>query len=61
MEQDRTPVVSFISLNWKGKPLVNFETVVNLIGGTRTRGGLKVNPTFAAKLYFCLNWADPSS
>ncbi len=33
---------SFISLNWKGKPLINFETVVNLIGGTRTRGGLKV-------------------
>jgi len=33
---------SFISLNWKGKPLINFETVVNLIGGTRTRTGLKV-------------------
>ncbi len=28
---------SFISLNWRGKPLVNFETVVNLIGGTSTR------------------------
>ena len=23
---------SFISLNWKGKPLINYETVVNLIG-----------------------------
>ena len=33
---------SFISLNWRGKPLVNFETVINLIGGTRTRSGLKV-------------------
>ena len=33
---------SFISLNWKGKPLINFETVINLIGGTRTRTGLKV-------------------
>jgi hypothetical protein len=33
---------SFISLNWKGKPLVNFETVINLIGGTRTRTGLRV-------------------
>lgn len=33
---------SFISLNWKGQPLVNFETVVNLIGGTKTRAGLKV-------------------
>ena len=33
---------SFISLNWRGKPLLNFETIVNLIGGTRTRSGLKV-------------------
>jgi hypothetical protein len=33
---------SFISLNCKGKSLVNFETVVNLIGGTRTSTGLKV-------------------
>ena len=33
---------SFISLNWKGKPLINYETVVDLIGGTRTRAGLKV-------------------
>jgi hypothetical protein len=33
---------SFISLNWHGKPLLNFETVVNLIGGTQTRSGLKV-------------------
>lgn len=33
---------SFISLNWKGKPLINFEAVVNLIGGTRTKTGLTV-------------------
>jgi len=33
---------SFISLNWRGKPLLNFETIVSLIGGTRTRSGLKV-------------------
>jgi len=33
---------SFISLNWRGVPLVNFETVVNLIGATRTRTGLRV-------------------
>src|SRR5215831_17081471 len=33
---------SFISLNWKGVLLVTYETVVNLIGGTRTRTGLKV-------------------
>lgn len=33
---------SFISLNWKGQPLVSYETVVNLIGSTRTKTGLKV-------------------
>ena len=33
---------SFISINWKGKPLVSYETVVNLIGGTRTRAGLRI-------------------
>ena len=34
---------SFISLNWKGKPLVSYEAVVHLIGGTRTRTGLKIH------------------
>ena len=34
---------SFISMNWKGKPLVNYETVVKLIGSTETRNGLKVS------------------
>jgi transposase len=33
---------SFISLNWRGKPLVSYATVVNLIGSTRTRSGLQV-------------------
>jgi hypothetical protein len=42
---------SFISLNWKGKPLINFETVVNLIGGTRTRTGLKVKAILDTNLY----------
>src|SRR5216684_869937 len=42
---------SFISLNWKGKPLINFETVVNLIGGTRTRGGLKVKAVLDTNQY----------
>src|SRR5260370_1108211 len=42
---------SFISLNWKGKPLVNYETVVNLIGGTRTRAGLKVKAVLDANQY----------
>jgi hypothetical protein len=33
---------SFISLNWRGQPLINYETIINLIGGTKTRTGLKV-------------------
>ena len=42
---------SFISLNWQGKPLINFETVVNLIGGTRTRTGLKVKAVLDTSQY----------
>jgi len=33
---------SFISLTWKGKPLWNYETVVNLIRATQTKTGLRV-------------------
>ena len=42
---------SFISLNWKGKPLVSYETVVNLIGGTRTKTGLKVKAILDTSYY----------
>jgi len=42
---------SFISLNWQGKPLINFETVVNLIGGTRTRTGLKIKAVLDTSEY----------
>lgn len=33
---------SFISSNWRGKPLVDYETIVNLIANTTTAKGLKV-------------------
>lgn len=33
---------SYISLNWRGQPLVSYETVVNLISSTTTRGGLRI-------------------
>ena len=33
---------SFISLNWRGKPLENYESVLKLISSTKTRKGLKV-------------------
>ncbi|MEA2091511.1 MAG: ISAzo13 family transposase [Campylobacterota bacterium] len=34
---------SYISKNWRGKPLINRETVVNLIGNTTTNTGLTVS------------------
>jgi len=33
---------SFITQNWRGKPLLSREVIVNLIGATTTRGGLDV-------------------
>jgi hypothetical protein len=42
---------SFISLNWQGLPLESYETVVNLIARTRTRGGLRVRARLDEKLY----------
>ena len=33
---------SFISLNWRGQPLISHEVVVNLIGSTRTSTGLTI-------------------
>jgi len=33
---------SFISQNWRGEPLLNYETVVKLIRKTTTRAGLRV-------------------
>lgn len=34
---------SFISQNWRGKPLVSHEVIVNLIAATRTNEGLRVD------------------
>ncbi|MGP8337212.1 MAG: ISAzo13 family transposase, partial [Methanosarcinaceae archaeon] len=42
---------SFISLNWKGKPLINYETIIELIGSTKTDTGLKVTACLDEKEY----------
>jgi len=42
---------SFISINWQGKPLESYETVIQLINGTKTRTGLKVHAELCAKVY----------
>ncbi|MCA1677595.1 MAG: ISAzo13 family transposase [Actinobacteria bacterium] len=33
---------SYITMNWRGKPLVSLETIINLIGATTTSTGLEV-------------------
>lgn len=33
---------SFISINWRGKPLTSYQTIINLIAATTTNTGLKV-------------------
>ncbi len=42
---------SFISMNWRGKPLVTHETIVNLIAATKTKQGLKVRAELDSGLY----------
>ena len=33
---------SYISQNWRGRPLVSIETIINLIGSTKTKAGLQI-------------------
>lgn len=42
---------SHISLNWRGRPLEDYETVVNLIGSTTTRKGLEVKARLDRRHY----------
>lgn len=42
---------SHISMNWRGKPLVSHEVIVNLIAATRTRKGLKVRAELDPRPY----------
>ena len=42
---------SFISSNWRGEPLVDYETVVNLISKTTTTTGLKVTGKLDRRRY----------
>jgi transposase len=42
---------SFISMNWKGKPLESYQTIINLIGGTKTKKGLTIEAKLDRKEY----------
>ena len=41
----------YISKSWEGKPLIDIQTVVNLISGTRTKSGLKINCVVDENIY----------
>ncbi len=42
---------SFITMNWRGRPLRSFETIVSLIGNTTNRGGLVVRARLDRRKY----------
>ncbi len=42
---------SFISINWRGRPLRSYETVINLISNTTNRGGLVVRARLDRRHY----------
>lgn len=42
---------SFISMNWRGKPLTTYQVIVNLIAATTTAKGLRVKARLDPKTY----------
>ena len=42
---------SYITMNWRGRPLVDYRTVVNLIAATTTKTGLTVKARLDKKKY----------
>jgi transposase len=44
-------LLSFISMNWRGKPLTDYRTIVSLIAATKTKTGLTVNARLDRNTY----------
>jgi transposase len=42
---------SFISMNWRGKPLTTYQVIVSLIAATANKAGLRVRAALDAKAY----------
>jgi hypothetical protein len=42
---------SFVSLNWRSKPLESLEVIVNLIAATTTNTGLKIYAQLDDRVY----------
>ena len=50
---------SFISKNWRGKPLISHEVIINLIAATTTRSGLEVYARLDEGSYPKVEVSDP--
>lgn len=42
---------SFVSMNWRGQPLVDYQTIIRLIGATTTNAGLEVRCALDDRTY----------
>ena len=42
---------SHITQNWRGRPLVSHEVIINLIANTTTKAGLKIRAELDARRY----------
>jgi hypothetical protein len=42
MKQSGTPLFCYITKSWQGKPLIDIQTAIDLIGATQTTTGLIV-------------------
>ncbi|MGR3319351.1 MAG: ISAzo13-like element transposase-related protein, partial [Candidatus Anammoxibacter sp.] len=42
---------SFISINWRGKPLISYQVGINLIASTTTKTGLQVKARLDERTY----------
>ena len=42
---------SYISMNWRGQPLISHEVIVNLIGSTTTKSGLTISAELDINIY----------
>jgi hypothetical protein len=42
---------SFITMNWRGRPLLSYQVIVNLIAATTTETGLRVQADLDTKVY----------
>ena len=42
---------SYISQNWRGRPLISHEVIINLIGSTKTKNGFSIKCTLDVNKY----------